>query len=127
MRGTPGAWHWSTVSVCTCRSLRSLTFARNSDLYLGKFVPRSPGPGKFLLAAPGSCGQSITQTDPSDSFWVLTKLMPAPCSHVPFRSGRPSGKCGVGFADACALTFETRAEAATKATITATTIKGNKR
>src|SRR5436309_8573147 len=143
MRGTPGGWHCSTVSVWTWRSLKSLTLARNSGLYFGKLgaagaavaaaaPPRpSRAPGGGLLpprggAAVAAGGQPSTQTEPSGSVCGRTKPIPPPWSHVPFRSGRPSAKCGAGFGGACALTSEAIAYAA-KNTATVTTMQCKKR
>src|SRR6185312_8534028 len=39
-------------------------------------------------------GQPAMHTDPSADFWGCTKSIPDPLSHVPFRSGCPSGRRG---------------------------------
>src|SRR5215467_11903432 len=139
IRGTPGGWHFNAVSNFTWPSSSSLTFARNSGLYLGKFrcgappAPRAPprpaapggaAPSRPVAAPPGKrSAQFVTQIEPSGSFSCAPRPGPGG-PHVPFRSGRPSVMRGVvdamalslGRPGPCAVTTcETTAEAASVA------------
>ena len=79
MRGTPGARHFSPLSVSTWRALRSFTLAWNSGLYFGK-----SGSGGLAGAGPWRGGRAPAPVAPR-----------RPAGAQPRRHNEPSGSfCG---------------------------------